>query len=174
MNTDTEAVSPLTPPSPIIDAQLLQLWVKYEEIAMHFNELMMRWRLQAIGGLAGLVTVAGFIVGDAATLTIRYRAMLILSGVLTCAWVGVGFIDLCYYRRLLKGAVDAILRLEERVGTITLSTRIEERAKWGGDWAPLVFYLCGFIPLAAIVAWAIYQLSSLPPTPPQILAVSGC
>jgi hypothetical protein len=40
-------------------------------------------------GLAGLVTLAGFVVGGAATLDVRYRAMLIFSGVLIFGWVSL-------------------------------------------------------------------------------------
>ena len=57
----------------------LKAWEKREDIAMHFNDLIMRWRLQAIGGLAGFVTLAGFVVGDAASPQVRYRAMLIFD-----------------------------------------------------------------------------------------------
>ncbi len=105
MRQPTQDVTPETATggSVLQEPGLINLWKKYEDVAMHFNELMMRWRLQAIGGLAGLVTLAGFVVGDADTVHVRYRAMLILSGVLAFAWVGVGFIDLFYYRKLLKG-----------------------------------------------------------------------
>src|SRR5688572_11459582 len=106
------------------DAAVVQLWMKYEDIAMHFNDLIMRWRIQAIGGLATLVTVAGFVVGDAASLAVRYRAMLILSAMLTCAWIGVAIIDLFYYRKLLMGAVASILKLEETTNGIKFSTNV--------------------------------------------------
>ncbi|HVY25676.1 MAG TPA: hypothetical protein VHB79_03965 [Polyangiaceae bacterium] len=59
------------------------LWAKHEDIAMHFNDLNMRWRLQAMGGLATLVTVGGFVVATC------YRGMLIFSGTLMCAWSGI-------------------------------------------------------------------------------------
>jgi hypothetical protein len=138
------------------------LWTKYEDVAMHFNDLIMRWRLQAIGGLAGLVTLAGFVVGDADTLLVRYRAMLILSGVLISGWVGVACIDLFYYRRLLQGAVEAILDLESQVHQISLSTRIEKKAQRGSTITPWLFYLSGLLPLVLILAWAIFQLQHLP------------
>src|SRR5688572_11408040 len=161
--------SPATTPLPNtqLDANVVELWKKYEDVAMHFNDLIMRWRLQAIGGLAGLVTLAGFVVGDAATLSVRYRAMLILSGVLTFAWVGVGLIDLLYYRRLLQGAVKALLAIEKANPQITLSTAIENEAASASSVTPWVFYICGLLPLLAIMGWAIFQLSGLPPeTPP--------
>lgn len=138
----------------------LELWKKYEDVAMHFNDLLMRWRLQAIGGLAGLVTLAGFVVGDATTLTVRYRAMFILGGVLALGWIGVAIIDLFYYSRLLRGAVDALLAIERANPPITLSTIIENRAKKASVVTTWIFYICGFIPLVGIIAWAIYQLAA--------------
>src|SRR5688500_15957385 len=126
-----------------VDPKIVELWGKYEDVAMHFNELIMRWRLQAIGGLAGLVTLAGFVVGDAESLLVRYRAMLLLSIVLTFGWIGVGIIDLFYYRRLSQGSVDAILNLESKIKQIDLSTAIENRARRGSKVAPWIFYGCG-------------------------------
>jgi hypothetical protein len=147
--------------------RLFTLWNKYEDVAMHFNDLIMRWRLQAIGGLAGLVTLAGFVVGDAATLHVRYRAMLIFSGVLMLGWIAVACIDLFYYRRLLQGAVDAILELERKTeGRITLSLKIEDRAEWGAAVMPWLFYSLGLVPLVALLWWATHQLNRLPPETP--------
>jgi purine-cytosine permease-like protein len=146
-----------------------RLWAKYEEVAMHFNELIMRWRLQAIGGLAGIVTLAGFVVADAPDFETRYRAMLILIVMIGFAWIAVAFVDLFYYRRLLAGAVGAITDLEKQIGSISLSTRIEQRAKKGATWTAVAFYVLGFVPLAGIALWAIYQLRNPPPLPAPLL-----
>lgn len=156
------------PVNTLSDQNTIDLWKKYEDVAMHFNDLIMRWRLHAMGGLAGLVTVAGFVVGDAATLAARYRAMLILTGVLTFAWVAVALIDLLYYRKLLEGAVRALLQLEEkyqRGGAITFSTQVDHSASRGAKLAPWLFYGFGLVPLLLIIGWAIYQLMGLPPGP---------
>jgi hypothetical protein len=105
--TPTQNRGPGSSPNPDSTAEELQLqaWEKHQDVAMHFNELIMRWRLQAIGGLAGFVTLAGFVVGDTTSLHVRYRAMLILTTVIAFAWLAVGAIDLFYYSRLLQGAV---------------------------------------------------------------------
>ena len=66
----------------------LRLWAKYEDIAMHFNDLILRWRLQAIGGVAALVTLAGFVMGDTPDEGVRYRAMLIFSLTFFFSWLG--------------------------------------------------------------------------------------
>ncbi len=148
-----------------LQARELQLraWEKHEDVAMHFNELIMRWRLQAIGGLAGFVTLAGFVVGDAASPHVRYRAMLILTTVIGFAWLAVAAIDLFYYRRLLEGAVAAIIEMERKSRLLNLSTRIEDFAGTGSRWSPWLFYLAGLTPLLGIIAWAIYNLATLPP-----------
>jgi hypothetical protein len=140
-----------------------EVWAKYEDVAMHFNDLLVRLRLQAMGGLATLVTIAGFVVGDAVTLSTRYQAMLILTGMLTFAWVGVAIIDLCYYSRLLRGAADALIELESGSTVFTLSTRIESSARGGGVYGPRVFYGIGLVPLVTIFVWGACQLQSLPP-----------
>jgi hypothetical protein len=150
--------------------QVFATWCKYEDIAVHFNELMMRWRLQAIGGLLTLVTLAGFVVGDAPSDEARYRAMLILSATLGMAWMGVALIDLCYYRKLLAGAVDAIIDLEVATTDLRLSQTIDARTKPAGRWLPLVFYLCSGLPLLGI---ALYATDQLQEPRPRAAAISN-
>ena len=138
------------------------MWDKYEQVAMHFNELMMRWRLQGIGGLATLVTLAGFVVREAGLdEPTRYRAMFILGVLLLCAWLSVGFIDLVYYRRLLKGAVAALINLENGTSDLKLSTKIEAAAGKSGLYGPIVFYVMGLLPLIGIVWWAFVNIRRL-------------
>ena len=82
------------------------------------------------------------------------------------AWSAVGAIDLFYYRRLLQGAVAALMDLERKSSLLNLSTRIEEFAASGSRWSPWVFYLGGLAPLLGIIAWAIHNLATLPPEVP--------
>lgn len=141
-----------------VSKQAMYLWRHYEAVAMHFNDLIMRWRLQAIGGLAALVTAAGFVVGGADDLGVRYRAMFLLSTTLFFGWIGVACIDLFYYRRLLAGAVEALTVLESKLPDVKLSTLIERHAKSGSEWAPIAFYVIGAVPLLLIVGWAAYNI----------------
>lgn len=49
-----------------------------------------------------------------------------VSVLLLVAWVTLWIIDVCYYSRLLRGAVNALLEIEkESEGQLQLSTRIE-------------------------------------------------
>ena len=100
---------------------------------MHFNDLLIRTRLQAMGGLVGGVTIAGLALKDTSDLLTRYRGLLLLSLVFIAGWLAVAILDLGYYRRLLLGAVDELLRLEDkekklpeelRLSNVQLSTTI--------------------------------------------------
>jgi hypothetical protein len=138
----------------------IALWAKYEDIAMHFNDLIMRWRLQAMGGLGALITIGGFVVKDPLNPTLRYRGMLILSATLAFAWVAVALIDLFYYQKLLKGAVTALLDLEKRkeFEDVQLSSVIELHARTGSRMVPWLFYAMGLFPLVMIAGWAVFHL----------------
>lgn len=132
-----------------------EVWSKSEEVAIHFNDLLMRWRLQAVGGLAALATLAGFVAGDADTPEARYIAVILLSAMLVSGWVGVAVLDLFYYRQLLNGAVSSLLRLERTLPGVKLSTEIDRCAKCGSERAPWVFYACGLLPLLGALVWGI-------------------
>ena len=38
---------------------VFEVWKKYEEITMHFNDLLMRLRKQALAAVAALATIVG-------------------------------------------------------------------------------------------------------------------
>lgn len=155
--SDTPA--PSTPnPRAVPTEDQFRLWAKYEEIAMHFNDLLMRWRLQAIGGMVTLVMVAGTVIKDVEDPQKRYSAMLLLSGTLLCAWVGLAVMDICYYRRLLTGAVSELVRLEKLL-PIRFSTVIDKHAKRGAERTPCLFYTLGGLPLVVFIVYAIVGLS---------------
>jgi hypothetical protein len=138
--------------------EAIDVWQKYEDVAMHFNDLMMRWRLQAIGGLATVTTLAGAVVSQVSDDANRYWAMLLLSLLLLFGWVGIAVIDLWYYRSLLRGAVQSLVDIEREIPGVSLSTDIEGEAKRAGKIAPHIFYGCALIPLVLIVAYAGWRL----------------
>ena len=39
---------------------IYELWQKYEKVAMHFNDLIIRLRTQALAGVAALSALTGF------------------------------------------------------------------------------------------------------------------
>ncbi len=112
---------------------IFELWSKYEEIAMHFNDLIVKIRTQALGAVAAITTIAGILskgntVGD-------YNWGLISSVFffLIVFWVAIWILDFKYYNCLLHGAVDAIVEIERlsrdgvtHINEIQLSTYIEK------------------------------------------------
>jgi len=50
-----------------------ELWEKYEEIAMHFNDLLIRLRTQALGGVAALSTLVGLFAKTSASVNTSWK-----------------------------------------------------------------------------------------------------
>ena len=159
-----------SPPTPsTIEFKDLQvLWAKCEDIAMHFNDLLMRLRSQALAGIAAISTLVGIFTKETTT-TIQADWLIATAIFVALAffWVAIWCLDFLYYNRLLMGAVGALVDLEEKTKLSTLvkfdginmSTRIVDEfkrktnyASFGGVFA---FYL---IVLATIVSGAIFSL----------------
>jgi len=154
---------PADPPAYIKTAEFA-LWVEYEKVAMHFNDLNMRLRTQAVGGLAGVVAISGFAVnfaqksGSDAQWLIFFGSLLFFM----CAWVALWLLDTNYYNKLLVGAVKAIVEHEQMTvdakspWTITLSTRIQEAVP-RHRWPVHFFYIFVLIPLVIGVFYTGYE-----------------
>ncbi len=116
------------------EGHLIELWAKYEDVAMHFNDLLMRLRTQALGAVAAIVAVASFVLegGFGEDAGLPWFSICVGSTLLLAAWLMVFMLDAFYYSRLLTGAVDALLEIEKKSeGAIVLSTRIDGRfGKW--------------------------------------------
>jgi len=119
------------------DKYYFKLWKSYEDVAMHFNDLIIRLRIQSIGGIAALAAILGIFLnernGDSSN-PFSYCIASIALFVLMLFWVGIFFLDIFYYNRLLEGAVNAIMELEKskdifaKKKDIRLSTNIEMAA----------------------------------------------
>jgi hypothetical protein len=120
---------------------IFALWRKYEEIAMHFNDLIIRIRTQALAGVAALSTFTGlFAKADLGPFSYSWEVAGLVFSALAAFWVAVWIIDFGYYNKLLIGSVAALLILEERskthktINAIQLSTLVEESVKTGIDF----------------------------------------
>lgn len=118
----------LAPMTFTVDFQ--SLWAKYEDIAMHFNDLLLRLRTQALAAIAAISTLVGvFTKTDPAG---AHSDWFVATGIfvaLALCWIAIACIDLLYYNRLLVGAVTALLELEadaqkSQFKGITMSTKI--------------------------------------------------
>mgnify|MGYP006896870454 CR=1 FL=1 len=118
---------------PLNDTNIFEIWKEYERVAMHFNELLIQLRMRAIGGLAAITTLTGFISKESETQTFNWEIILVITCILIMFWIAIAVLDLGYYNRLLNGAIDALLELEKKGNfpsknfKINLSTNISKR-----------------------------------------------
>jgi hypothetical protein len=138
-NRDRDSFNPAT-----FD-DVFKLWSKYEDIAMHFNELLIRLRVQALGGL----TISGSLITAILKNEKSYYSLKFIFPFFLIAWGAIYCLDMLYYNRLLSGAADAIIELEAKYPSFQLSTKtansIRSSTK-GRKW----FYLIVFIGLGII------------------------
>lgn len=114
-----------------IDVQ--NLWSRYEEIAMHFNDLLMRLRTQSLAGIAALSALVGIFSKDGiADAHLDWVVAQAIFAAMIGFWIAIWILDMAYYNRLLTGAVKAIVDLENATkpnetfgGHINMSTKID-------------------------------------------------
>ena len=125
---------------------VFEVWKQYEEVAMHFNDLLMRLRSQSLAAIVAFAALAGVVLRGDIDSGFRWG---VLSGVfllLALFWVAIWVLDFAYYNRLLLGSVEALLAVEAQsktgatVGDLFLSTQIEAAVagripKRSGHWA---------------------------------------
>src|SRR5208337_911230 len=113
----------------------LNAWVEQEKIAMHFNDLIIKVRTQALGGLAAIIGVGGAIIHERGSSTaFPWELVAAIFFFLTAFWVAIWILDFLYYNRLLIGAVDSLLTLEKQMECgqpieIKMSHKIEEAVR---------------------------------------------
>jgi hypothetical protein len=155
------AVPSVPPGEPTAD--VIALWYHYEEIAMHFNELIMQYRLQLIGGAGAIGTVASYLIGAKIKDVVegRWLRALVCSGLLVLV-AAAASLDLLYYDKLLRGAVDALLDFEMKHPQIQMSTRIENSVGQG-KFAIWHVYETLLLLMTIFTAWSWYRYFFGPP-----------
>jgi hypothetical protein len=139
------------PPDPATFAR----WLEYEKIAMHFNDLLIRFRLQAVGGIAAVGAVAGVMVSDKGSAESRYQVAAATLSLLAVAWIALAALDIFYYRLLLRGAVETIRNLEDTFPPgYRLSRAIDKYADRGSKVCPPVFYALVLGALLLGISWS--------------------
>ncbi len=138
-----------------LTADQIQLWFHYEEIAMHFNQLILQYRLQLMGGAGAIGALSTYLIGSNVTdVAQRNWLRLLVSAGLLVLIVAAATLDLLYYNELLRGAVDALIEYERLHPEINMSTLIEKRVTSLGITAIYVVYGIVIIPLSIFVVWS--------------------
>jgi hypothetical protein len=155
----------------------LEKWHKYELIAMHFNDLIIRFRLHALAGIAAVSALIGVMLNNKVEMEQRPVMLFILSISLCVAWGAMWALDHWYYQNLLIGSVEEIKKLENTTeGRITFSKGIEEyletQTKSKRPKGPYYYYLIIFVFLmigvfACAVNWWVHN--DKPPQATQIV-----
>ncbi len=134
--------------------QQIELWFHYEEIAMHFNGLIIQYRLQLMGGVGAIGAVAGYLIAEKTDAVNRPGLRLVVSTTLLVLVSAAAFLDISYYNQLLVGAVDALLEFEKNNRNINMSTRIDQAVP-GWPWPVIhIWYAAILVPLASFVIWS--------------------
>ena len=148
---------------PIVD-----LWYKYEKIAMHFNELILKIRVQALAVVAAISAIVGLLSKTVSDNSFSWKIMIIVFFFLMLFWIAIWILDFMYYNRLLSGAVRALLKIEHLsknqsyISDIDLSSMIEDavagekyepvgkkrkesHGRWWFYWLVFVALIFGFL-----------------------------
>ena len=152
---------------------ILELWYKYEKIAMHFNELILKIRVQALAVVAAISAIVGLLSKTVSDNSFSWKIMIIVFFFLMFFWLAIWILDFMYYNRLLLGAVRALLKIEHLskkqsyLSDIDLSSMIEDavageeyvtvgkkRKESNGRWW---FYWLVFIALIFGFLFSIYK-----------------
>jgi hypothetical protein len=140
---------------------LKEVWEKYEDIAMHFNDLLIRLRTQALAAVAAISTLVTIFGKTGADPKLSWELAALVFSLLAVFWVAIWIIDFCYYNRLLIGAVAAILDIETlskdamHIRQIDISTKIERAVAREGKRLPFDWYRSFNLHLGT---WAFYVL----------------
>jgi hypothetical protein len=115
---------------------LFATWQEYQKVAMHFNDLLIRIRSQSLAAVAAFATIAGVAVkGDSINTDLRWGILTGVFAILSIFWLAMWILDFKYYNRLLLGAVNALIAIEEasksssKISELYLSTKIEATVK---------------------------------------------
>lgn len=116
---------------------IFTVWKAYEDVAMHFNDLLLKLRIQALGGVAALAVLASVFSNFR---SYYFQGTWVLAAAcffgLLLIWCAIWALDRLYYNRLLIGSVIAIAAIEQLSKTEThikeldLSTRIGQAIEW--------------------------------------------
>ena len=138
-----------------LDNNVINLWWHYEEIAMHFNNLLIQYRLQLMGGAGAVGAIASYFVASHVDNPERRHTIrvYITTGLLILISAAV-MLDLCYYNELLIGAVEALLKIEREHPEIYMSTLIAKRFEGEGLSTIYVVYILILVPLFILTVWS--------------------
>lgn len=110
---------------PELSSNVINLWFHYEQVAMHFNELIIEYRLHLMSAIGGIGAFSGYLIsGKVHSRLMRSELTVLVSTILIIVFLAAAMLDLCYYDKLLQGSIDALVQFEASHPPINMSTLI--------------------------------------------------
>ena len=135
--------------------QSMELWYHYEEIAMHFNQLIIQYRLHLMGGVGVIGALSGYLIGSKVESSdMRHKLRALISTGLLILFIAAAFLDLCYYNELLRGAVKALIQFESEHPEMYMSTYIKAQFNGSASLRIYITYALVFLPLLVFTIWS--------------------
>ncbi|MCH9011293.1 MAG: hypothetical protein IIC21_11760 [Chloroflexi bacterium] len=150
-------------------AQVIELWFHYEEIAMHFNQLIIQYRLQLMGGAGAIGAVAVFLIQSKDDEERRYLMRSVVSFIMFFLLLAAAFLDIFYYNKLLLGAVNALLEFEKAHPPINMSTLIHDEVEGFDTITIWVWYAAILVPVAGFGLRSYWRYKSFQKSEPDDL-----
>lgn len=116
------------------------LWKEMQGIIAHFNELIIKLRVQSLGGLAAITAILAVVTKSTEDLSLMYFIIALALIFFVMLWRALWILDTRYYSLLLLGAVDEMLAVEKAMATeqkyipafsTTIRHRVEGRSRDG-------------------------------------------
>ena len=105
---------------------LLEAWKETVNVQMHFNEMEMKIRTLAVTVISALSGAIGYLLKEHITNSI-FITLLIFVGF--AAWICFYFMDRYMYHKLLKGAVQAGIQIEEKLKDLKIDVALGDCIK---------------------------------------------
>lgn len=142
--------------------QFFAIWCKYEDIANHFNSLIIQIRIKSLALITTVSTISAIYTSKSGVVQWQlFQSALIFQLLFLFA---VCILDLGYYNRLLKSSILAIRNLEGKrpkhteLFEPTFSTYIDNKV--GGTFAVHSFYVVSLLVFCIAIIYCGYMGSS--------------
>ena len=110
-----------------------------------------------MGGVGVIGALSGYLIGSKVeSEIIRHKLRALVSTGLLILFMAACYLDIYYYNELLRGAVDALIKLEAEHKEIYMSTYIEARFPDSATARIYITYSLVFIPLIGFTLWSWY------------------
>lgn len=104
---------------------LLEAWKEVVNVQMHFNDMEMKIRSLAVTVITAISGAIGYLLKE----NIHHQFIIVLSFIGIAAWLCFYLMDRFMYHKLLIGAVNSGINLEEQLSKLGINVDLGEQIK---------------------------------------------